>query len=198
MYMTGPSIYIMVNEAYPNYIKIGYSDDVERRLQELNAETGTMYPFQIYAVYQVDTPLSDKSVHDIIDMLNPNLRSKSIIDGKERVREFFEMSPEDGFRLLAAIANINGRTDHLFLWEKPEEESGYGPFEKRHLEPGTVLTFQCPDNPYDQEECFILDKVHVDWEDEMWTLNSLAQHFTNKKNVGTKYFFYNGKRLCDI
>ena len=36
----------------------------------------------------------DLSLHDLIDKLNPELRSIDNFDGKERKREFYAMSPE--------------------------------------------------------------------------------------------------------
>ena len=36
----------------------------------------------------------DLSLHDLIDKLNPELRSIDNFDGKERKREFYTMSPE--------------------------------------------------------------------------------------------------------
>ena len=53
------------------------------------------FAFRIYATYEVDSALSDKKLHSILDKLDPELRSKEEIDGKKRVREFYAMTPED-------------------------------------------------------------------------------------------------------
>lgn len=102
-------IYIMTNPAFPQYVKIGYAKDPEKRLKELNSSSAVPLKFHIYATYQVDSDLSDKKVHSIIDKLNPELRS---IDGN-RVREFYVMTAEDAYSILEAIAVINGMENRL-------------------------------------------------------------------------------------
>ena len=104
-------IYILTNPSFPEYVKIGYADDVEKRLAQLNRSECIPFAFRIYAVYEVDSRLSDKKVHSIIDKLNPNLRSIEEFEGKPRVREFYAMNPEDAYAILEAIAEINGRKD---------------------------------------------------------------------------------------
>lgn len=115
-------IYILKNPSFPNYIKIGYADNVETRVKELNRSSATPFAFRIYAKYKVHKRLDDKSVHKIIDKLNPNLRARDNVDGKDRVREFFEMSAEDAYELLYCIATINGLEENLVLVEPTEQE----------------------------------------------------------------------------
>ena len=104
-------IYILTNPSFPEYVKIGYADDVQKRLKQLNKSECVPFAFRIYAVYEVDSRLSDKKVHAIIDKLNPNLRSIEEFEGKPRVREFYAMEAEDAYLILEAIAEINGRAD---------------------------------------------------------------------------------------
>lgn len=52
-------------------------------------------------------------LHQMIDKLNPNLRSIEEVDGKTRKREFYNMSPADAYPILETIAQINGLEDHL-------------------------------------------------------------------------------------
>lgn len=115
-------IYILKNPSFPDYIKIGYADDVYNRLKQLNDKSAVPFAFRLYAYYKVNHRLEDKTVHDIIDKLNPSLRAKDNIDGKERKREFFEMSAEDVYDLLHCIAKINGLEDNLVLVEPTAKE----------------------------------------------------------------------------
>ncbi len=73
------------------------------------------FAFRVYATYEVNSRLSDLKIHSIIDKLNPNLRSIENFNGKQRVREFYAMSPEDAYSILEAIAEIHGRGDKLKL-----------------------------------------------------------------------------------
>ena len=106
-------IYILTNPSFKEYVKIGYADDVQKRLKQLNRSECIPFAFRVYATYEVDSRLSDTKIHSIIDKLNPNLRSIETFEGKERKREFYAMSPEDAYSILEAIAEINGRQDKL-------------------------------------------------------------------------------------
>lgn len=108
-------IYILTNPSFPEYVKIGYANDINRRLQQLNRSECIPFAFRVYATYEVSSRLSDLKIHSIIDKLNPNLRSVESFNGKQRVREFYAMSPEDAYSILEAIAEIHGCTDKLHL-----------------------------------------------------------------------------------
>lgn len=116
------AIYILKNPSFPDYIKIGYADDVYDRLKQLNNKSAVPFAFRLYAYYKVNHRLEDKTVHEIIDKLNPSLRAKDNIDGKEKKREFFEMSAEDAYDILRCIAKINGLEDNLILVEPTAKE----------------------------------------------------------------------------
>ena len=68
-------IYILTNPSFEEYVKIGYATDVKKRLNELNSSSAVPFAFRVYATYEVDSALSDKKLHSILDKLNPNLRS---------------------------------------------------------------------------------------------------------------------------
>ena len=101
-------IYILTNPSFPEYVKIGYADDVKTRLTQLNRSECTPFAFRVYATYEVSTRLTDMKIHDVIDKLNPNLRSIDNVNGKKRVREFYAMSKEDAYSLLEAVPSNTG------------------------------------------------------------------------------------------
>lgn len=115
-------IYILTNPSFPEYVKIGYADDVNERVNQLNRSECTPFAFRVYATYDVNVRLTDLKIHNIIDKLNPNLRSIDNVEGKKRVREFYAMSPEDAYEILEAVAEINGLSDNLKLWEQSQKE----------------------------------------------------------------------------
>lgn len=45
---TSGVIYILTNPSFPEYVKIGYADDVKRRLKELNRSECTPFAFRLY------------------------------------------------------------------------------------------------------------------------------------------------------
>lgn len=100
-------IYVLTNPSFPEYVKIGYADDLEKRLKQLNRSECIPYAFRVYCVYEVEKRLTDLQLHNLIDKLNPSLRSIDTFDGKERVREFYNMSAEDAYDILKSIASIS-------------------------------------------------------------------------------------------
>lgn len=122
-------IYILTNPSFPDYVKIGYADDANKRLNELNRSECIPFAFRLYAYYEVPKRLTDMKLHQMIDKFNPNLRSIEEFDGKTRKREFYNMTPADAYSILETIAQINGLEDHLVLVEpsakqiKDEEEA---------------------------------------------------------------------------
>ena len=106
-------IYILTNPSFPEYVKIGYADNIERRLSELNRTECTPFAFRVYATYAVQSRLTDIKIHEMIDRLNPNLRSIDNVNGKKRVREFYAMSAEDAYLMFEAMAEIHGTINLL-------------------------------------------------------------------------------------
>ena len=106
-------IYILTNPSFPEYVKIGYASDLEKRLRQLNRSETVPFAFRVHAIYEVSQPLTDMELHKLIDSLNPDLRSIETFDGKKRVKEFYAMSKEDAYNILECIAKISGTTDCL-------------------------------------------------------------------------------------
>lgn len=125
-------IYILTNPSFPQYVKIGYANDLKSRLKSLNRSECIPFAFRVYAYYKVPKRLTDLEIHKIIDTINPNLRAIETIDGKERKREFYELSANDAYEILLGIAKINGMESNITLVEptskeiKEEEEAEEG------------------------------------------------------------------------
>ncbi len=118
----GNYIYILTNPSFPEYVKIGYADDVEERVDRLNKTECTPFGFRIYASYKCSGRLQDFEIHDLIDDLNPSLRSIDHINGKIRKREFYAMSPEDALKIFKRIAKINGLEKNIKIYSKTQEQ----------------------------------------------------------------------------
>ena len=198
-------IYILTNPSFREYVKIGYADDVERRLKELNRSECVPFAFRVYATYEVNSRLSDTKIHSIIDKLNPNLRSIETFEGKERKREFYAMSPEDAYSILEAIAEINGCTDKLVLRKKSkqdeEAEEEAEEIQEEHNERWAPFRFSyCNIQPGEEIECTVVDDKHIRFDGELYSLSKLATKLTNSKWTvqGPRYFKYNGEWLNDI
>ena len=192
-------IYILTNPSFPEYVKIGYADDIDKRLQQLNRSECIPFAFRVYATYEVNSRLSDLKIHSIIDKLNPNLRSIENFNGKQRVREFYAMSPEDAYSILEAIAEIHGCADKLkridIDAEHKERQSPFR-FSMCNIQPGEEIEY-C-NNP--EIKCTVVDDKTVSYQGQSYSLSSLAQLLTGSKYsvAGPRYFKYKGEWLNDI
>lgn len=212
--MSAGFIYILTNPSFPQYVKIGYATDVKQRLDELNRSTAVPFAFRVYATYEVDSALSDKKLHSILDKLNPTLRSAEEVDGKRRIREFYAMTPEDAFSILEAISEINGYRHRLKKWkatvtEQREEELAQE-IEEQHQERlapfafsmcniaiGEQIEFCSAGCEHDGVRCTVTDDKHVEYDGRRWSLTALAKHLLGVKwaMAGPRYFKYKGEWL---
>ena len=207
-------IYILKNPSFPDYIKIGYADNIEQRLQQLNNSECTPFAFRVYATYEVESRLSDLKIHAIIDKLNPNLRSIDNYNGKKRVREFYAMPAEDAYSILEAIAEIHNCTDRLKKWELSQEElqaekiAEEVNLEKQARSANFLFTdFEIPvgavlehiDNP--DITCTVVDERRIEYKGKTMYITPFAKLISGKDYItkGPKYlvehFKYNGKLL---
>lgn len=204
-------IYILTNPSFPEYIKIGYASDIEKRLKQLNHSETVPFAFRVYAIYEVGNSLTDKELHKLIDTLNPDLRSIETFDGKKRVKEFYAMKPEDAYTLLECIAKISGTQDrlkrltpegHELLDEQVAEEIREsvrrGPFRFSNvgIEIGSKLQFV--DDPKVTVE--VVDDRHIEYDGETTSMSALAQKLKGFSHAvqGPLWFSYEGVRLSDL
>ena len=104
-------IYVFWNPCLKDMVKIGYSNNVRNRLSSANATTELPQAFRVYCTYEVERELADKILHTLIDIINPDLHIKEVIDGKERIREFFKLNKHKAYLMLESIAVVSG-TEH--------------------------------------------------------------------------------------
>ena len=206
-------IYILTNRSFPEYVKIGYADDVNRRLAELNRSECTPFAFRLYATFEVHSRLTDVAVHKLIDQLNPDLRSIDNYKGKTRIREFFAMSKEDAYSLLEAIAKINGFEDRLKKYSLSEEEVKENEiadlveseakerkrnfsFKELNIMPGDELVYVKDESI----KCYVINDRKVEFEGQNYYLTGLAKKLTGKTHAidGALYFKYKGKVIWDM
>ena len=192
-------IYILTNPSFPDYVKIGYADDVMKRLKELNRSECIPFAFRLYAYYKVPKRLSDMKLHQMIDKLNPNLRSIEEFDGKTRKREFYNMSPSDAYSILETIAQINGLEDHLVLVEPSakqikDEEKAEEIRIKRSFTSLPKLDWMIKEGiikigdqicviSHPEAIATIVDEKHVNFNGEIMPMNSFGCKVTGRKAI---------------
>ena len=211
---TAGYIYILTNPSFPEYVKIGYADDVEKRLNQLNRSECIPFSFQVYATYKVAERLTDKKVHSIIDRFNPGLRAIENNNGKQRKREFYIMSAEDAYQTLEDIASINGLLKNLKriapTKEQQRQTKEAGEIKKHYERTRKKLTFSEYGIPMGAElvytkdptiKCKVVSETKVEYEGKQYSLSGLAGELNvrrgskNRSVAGTDVFTYNGEIL---
>ena len=204
-------IYILTNPSFPEYVKIGYASNLERRLKESNRSETIPFAFRVYAIYEVESNLTDKELHKLIDTLNPDLRTVETFDGKQRVKEFYAMSAEDAYLLLESIAKISGTQNrlkrmtpegHEIIDEQLAEENRKlvrrGPlkFSDCGIPTGSELVFVGDSNI----KVTVVDDRHISYNGQKTSLTRLAKDLkgSDRSIQGPLWFTYQGKKLTDI
>ncbi len=201
-------IYILTNPSFPDYIKIGYAHDLEKRMKQLNRSETIPFAFRAYAVYDVESELTDKELHKLIDTLNPDLRTIETFDGKERVKEFYAMTPEYAYSLLECIAKISGTTSNLKrmtpegheildeqIAQDVRENTRKGPFRFSDCGIPFGSTIQFIED--ESIQAIVIDDRHIEYNGETTSVSALAQKLKNYDHPvqGTLWFTYHGKTL---
>ena len=204
-------IYILTNPSFKEYVKIGYAHDIEKRLRQLNRSETIPFAFRVYAIYEVNSELTDMELHKLIDNINPDLRTIETFDGKKRVKEFYAMSAEDAYSILESIAKISGTTaclkrltpeGHEVLDEeianevKKEAKRGKFHFSEVGIKPGEEVVF------IENESIrpIVVDDRHIEYNGQVASLSALAQKIkeTPYPLQGTAWFTYKGVKLTDL
>ena len=218
--MTG-YIYILTNPSFRDWVKIGYADNVEERVKELNRSECTPFAFRVYATYEVNNRLLDKKMHIIIDKLNRNLRSIDEYNGQRRVREFYAISPEDAYAVFEAMAEIHNCPERLKKWEtstesiKEEEiaETISEEMEIKRAARSANWTFESWNIPVGAElvnfenpnvRCTVIDNKNVVYNGETVSMTRLAKLVSGKETTShgpgyvARHFMYQGQLIKDI
>ena len=204
-------IYILTNPSFPDYVKIGYAHNIETRLKQLNRSETIPFAFRVYAVYRVESALTDRELHKLIDQLNPDLRTIENFDGRERVKEFYAMSAEDAYSLLECIAKISGTLDRLQrltpegheildeqIANEVRESARRGPFRFSECNIPVGRTIEFIED--ETIKATVVDDRHIEYKGETTSVSALAQKLKGFEHPvqGTLWFTYHGERLTEL
>ena len=176
-------IYIMTNPSFPEYVKIGYATDVVQRRDDLNSSSAVPFAFRIYATYEVDSALSDKKLHSILEAI------AEINNFKHRLKKWKATTEEQQDEAIAQEIS-----------QAHQERQSPFTFSMCDIKPGEQIEFFCNGNEYTGTMCTVVDDKHIKYDGKEWSLSSLATKFTGSKwgVAGPRYFKYKGEWLNDI
>jgi len=194
-------VYILTNQSMPDTIKIGITDNLERRMRELD-NTSTPLPFECYYAVEVqDAKVIEKKIHEGLD--DKRVRQN---------REFFNTSPEQAKAILEIAEVMGGKnvtpTDDVV--ETPQDKQALDNARKRRgridyfgilgIAKGTTLTFSKDENI----TCEVADDGKVIFRGKETSLSGSALLITNEMGYdwgqvqGAGYWCYQGRTLRDL
>ena len=196
-----PIVYILTNESMPDTIKVGITDNLERRMRELD-NTSTPLPFECYYAVEVqDAKVIEKKIHEGLD--DKRIRQN---------REFFNATPEQAKAILEIAEVMGGKnvTPKEDIVETPQDKQALENARKKRgridyfgilgIQKGTTLTFSKDKNI----TCTVSDNGKIIFRDKETTLSGSALLVTNEMGYdwgqvqGAGYWCYQGKTLREL
>ena len=191
------TVYILINEAMPGIIKIGWTDkSVEERMKELD-RTATPLPFTCYYAKRVDDPpFVEQKLHQAFDEL-------SIRDN----REFFRMSPDQAKAALEIASGedvtpkddvVENESDRAAL--NRERNRNRFNFAQIGIDPGEILEFK--KDPSITAK--VLDNDQIEFRGNRTSLSPAALIIVQEmgykwtKIAGPQFWMYKGKTLYEL
>jgi hypothetical protein len=195
-----PVVYILINQSMPDTIKIGITDNLERRVKELD-NTSVALPFECYyAVEVTDASKIEKKIHEGLD--DKRIRQN---------REFFNTTPEIAKSILQ-IAEIMGGKDvtpkkdivetiqDQQALEKSRSTRKRFSFSMINMAPKTVLEF-AKDKSI---TCEVFNENQIKFRDKITSLSDAAFIILQEMGYdwtavqGPRWWLYKGKSLADL
>lgn len=189
-------VYVLINQAMPNYTKIGRTNNLKQRLQQLH-NTSVPLPFEcVYAARVKDGIFVERQLHDAF--ANDRVSSK---------REFFEIAPE---RVVSALKlaeledvtpnqdYVEDKEDQIALNHAKERRNAFN-FAMVDIPVGAVLTF----SRNLDVTCRVLDKRNVEFEGEKVSLSASAlkllqdMGYNWKTVAGPDFWLFEGEPLSE-
>ena len=196
-----PTVYILTNESMPEIIKIGFTDNLSRRLRQLD-NTSTPLPFEcFYAVEVDDAKAIENLLHETFD--DKIVREK---------REFFYCTPEQAKSALKIAEKMGGRdvTPREVVVETEQDKQALDNAKKRKgrvdyfgilgINEGETLTFSKDSSI----TCEVGDNGQVLFRGEPTTLSGSALTIVSEMGYnwqqvrGAGYWCYKGTSLLDL
>ena len=195
-------VYILINQSMPDLIKVGITEDLERRMKELD-KTGTPLPFECFYAVEIDESLApkiEKKIHEGFD--DKRLRQN---------REFFSATPEQAKSILEIAEIMGGKdvTPKEDIVETPQDKQALENAKKQRskfnfqmidLQPGTILKFRKDETI----TCEVHDDTKIKFRDKITSLSNAAEIILKEMGYewsayqGPRWWMFEGKNLRDI
>ena len=196
-----PIVYILTNESMPDTIKIGFTDNLSRRLRELD-NTSTPLPFECFYALELE------DARGIEDLLHEAFDDKRV----RQNREFFNCTPEQAKSALKIAEKMGGRdvTPKEVVVETEQDRQALDNAKKKTgrvdyfgilgINIGETLTFSKDQNL----NCEVKENGQVLFREVLTTLSGSALTIVSEMGYnwqqvrGAGYWCYKGTTLLDL
>ena len=184
----------------PDTIKVGITDNLDRRVRELD-NTSTPLPFECYYAVEVENAsIIEKKIHEGLD--DKRIRQN---------REFFNTTPEQAKAILEIAEVMGGKnvTPKEDIVETLQDKQALDTARKKrskfnfgmvNIEPGTILEF-VKDKTI---TCEVVDDTKVKFRGETTSLSASANTILHEMGYdweqahGPRFWMHENKSLSDL
>lgn len=176
-------VYIFTNPAMPNHVKVGITNNIERRLKDLSQSTAIAEPFECFGFFTVKG--SNPSAAEIEKILHFFLSGRF-----KQSKEYFKTSPEEVENYFLNVQILNPRLKYSRYKKDVKGKSKPTTFELLGIAPGSVLLYK----PDSSVRCIVEnDKNVVIFNNEKTTLSAIACGIEKRSVNGFERFVLESK-----
>ena len=193
-------VYILTNESMPDTIKVGITENLDRRVRELD-NTSTPLPFECYYAVEVENANAiEKKIHEGLD--DKRIRQN---------REFFNATPEQAKSILEIAEVMGGKnvTPTEDIVDTPQDKQALDKSKKKrsrfnfamiNVEPGSILEFVKDKTII----CEVVDDTKVKFRGSITSLSNSADIILREMGYdwnsvhGPRWWLYRGNTLSDL
>ena len=128
-------VYLFTNPAMPEYVKVGITNNIERRLRDLSSRTAVAEPFECYSFLTVKG--NKPSAADIEKILHFFLSRKY-----NKAKEYFKASIDEVEQFFKYVEVINPRIKYSLYKKDGKEKSKQTTFEMLKIPEGAELVYK--------------------------------------------------------
>ncbi len=177
-------VYVLTNPAMPEYVKVGRTNNIERRIKDLSKDTSVPLPFECYAYLCISGERGETSS-------NVEHSLHSILAGQcTKNKEFFKTSPESVVEVFRYSIGINPSMKLVICNQPPQEKTQHSSrttFAFLNIPVGSELVYKL--NP--EIKCTVFNSDNkVLYNGSATTLSAIACKLENRSVNGFERFFY--------
>jgi hypothetical protein len=194
-------VYILTNESMPDVVKIGVTDNLERRIKDLD-KTGIPLPFECYYAVEVegDAEKIEKKIHEGFDDKRVRHNREFFYTTPEQAKSVLEIAEVMGGKNVTPTEDIVETTQDKQALDNAKKKRKRFNFEMLDIKPGTILHFSKDKSI----TCEVYNFNQVKFRDKITSLSNSADIVLLEMGYdwgsvhGPGYWLYNDKTLYEL